>query len=75
MRNHFLWGCTALCLFTGCAYTEDAVLENALIVAEDNSFCKETTVCKHQFNESPITGNTNHSVTTCSKTHLSTKRI
>ena len=36
MRNHFLWGCTALCLFTGCAYTEDAVLENALIVAGDN---------------------------------------
>ena len=75
MSNHFLWGCTALCLFTGCAYTEDAALENALIVAGDNSFCKETTVCKRQFNKSPITGNTSHSATTCSKTHLSTQKI
>ena len=72
MRNHFLWGCTALCLFTGCAYTEDAVLENALIVAGDNSFCKETTVCKRQFNCSSMTESISCSTIICFKIHLST---
>ena len=72
MRNHFLWGCTALCLFTGYAYTEDAALENALIVAGDNSFCKETTVCKRQFNCSSMTESISCSTITCFKIHLST---